>query len=251
MEFMGSRSLEHLKISAIVPACNEARNILKVLGALRDAPAIEEVIVVSDGSTDDTVALAQGAGAKVISLPRNLGKTQAVMRGVSEAGHPVILLCDADLVNLRTEHVSDMVRKFCEGFDMVIMDKGGQPWVFRKLLQSVPAVSGTRIFEKAEFVRVRFHERDRFQFENRINDYFLANGLTITISPAPQVHDTRKYRKYPFLKGLFLDIKGGLEVLVSDGLPSIPRNLRTFRRIRKLAYSQVSVKRQGRDSYSQ
>jgi glycosyltransferase involved in cell wall biosynthesis len=167
----------------------------------------------------------------VIALPRNLGKTRAVLRGIAEAEHPVILLCDADLVDLRVEHVTDMVRTFCEGFDMVIMDKGGQPWVFRKFLQSVPALSGTRIFEKEEFARVRFREADRFQFENRINAHFLAHGLTIAVSPASEVHDTRKYRKYPFLKGLFLDIKGGLEVMTSDGFPGIFRNLGTFRRI--------------------
>lgn len=243
---MKPRNLEHLRISAIVPAYNEAGSLLKVLVPLKETPAVKEIIVVSDGSTDDTALLAEGAGARVIALPQNLGKTRAVLRGVAEAEHPVILLCDADLVNLRTEHFVDMIRTFCEGFDMVIMDKGGQPWVFRTLLQSVPAVSGTRIFEKEQFAQVRFRESDRFQFENRINEYFLAHGLTIAVSPAPQVHDTRKYRKYPFLKGLFLDIRGGFEVMTSDGLPGIPGILRTFRRIRRLAYSQVELRRQAR-----
>lgn len=240
---MQPRTLEDLNISAVIPAYNEAKNILNVLETLKETPTISEIIVVSDGSTDDTALLAERAGAKVIALPRNLGKTQAVMRGISEAEHPVILLCDADLVDLQAEHVTDMIHTFCEGFDMVIMDKGSQPWVFRILLQSVPAVSGTRMFEKEEFARVRFREADRFQFENRINAHFLGHGLTITVSPAPQVHDTRKYRKYPFLKGLFLDIKGGLEVMTSDGFLGIFRNLGTFRRIRRLAYSQVSPRR--------
>lgn len=240
---MQSRNLDGLKISAVIPAYNEAKNILDVLETLKEASSASEIIVVSDGSTDDTALLAERAGAKVIVLPRNLGKTRAVMRGISEAEHPVILLCDADLVDLRAEHVTDMIRMFCEGFDMVIMDKGGQPWVFRELLQSVPALSGTRIFEKEEFSRVRFREADRFQFENRINAHFLAHGLTIAVSPAPQVHDTRKYRKYPFFKGLFLDIKGGLEVLASDGFLGIFRNLGTFRRIRRLAYTRVYLRR--------
>lgn len=243
MGVMETRNLGQLGISAVIPAYNEARNILRVLGALKDVPAVREVIVVSDGSTDETAPLAEDAGAKVIALPRNLGKTRAALRGVAEAVGPVILLCDADLVGLRAEHFDDMIRKFCEGFDMVIMDKGSQPWVFRKLIQSVPAVSGTRMFEKEQFARVKFRETDRFQFENRINDHFLANGLTIAVSPAPQVHDPRKYRKYPFLKGLYLDIKGGLEVMTSDGFMGILRNFGTFRRIRRLAYSRVPSRR--------
>jgi hypothetical protein len=120
---------------------------------------------------------------------------------------------------------------------MVIMDKGSQPWIFRSLLQSVPAVSGTRIFDREHFCKVPFRETDRFQFENRINNYFLENGLTIAVSPAEEIHDTRKFVKYPFWKGLILDIKGGWEVGAPDGPFSILKTLRTFRQIRKLVYA--------------
>jgi len=232
-----------LKVSAIIPAYNEAKNILKVLEPLSQVPAIKEIIVVSDGSTDDTAQLSEGLGGiKVIRLPRNLGKTKAALKGVTEAEESTILFCDADLVNMNKDHVSDMIARYCEGYDMVIMDKGGQPWIFKSLLKSVPAVSGTRILEREKFLKVRFLETDRFQFEIRINDYFLANGLTIALSPAEEIHDTRKYVKYPFWKGLFLDIKGGWQVLASDGLPSIIRNLRTFQTIWKMTHSSMSSK---------
>ena len=224
-----------MKISAILPAYNEAKNIIKVLSPLRQVPSIEEIIVISDGSTDDTVKLAGNFdGVKVIALPRNVGKTKAATMGVVEAEHSTILFCDADLVNLDKNHISGLIDKYCEGFDMVILDKGSQPWVFRNLFKSVPAVSGTRILEKEHFFKVPFLETDRFQFENRINDYFLENDLSIAISPAEEVHDTRKFLKYPFLKGLILDIKGGLEVLASDGPKSICKNLAMFRKIKKL-----------------
>lgn len=224
------------KVSAIIPAYNEAKNIVRVLATLRQVQAIKEVIVVSDGSTDDTVRLARDlGGVKVLEIHQNVGKTKAVSRGVSEAGHPTIMFIDADLVNLKEKHVSDLVEKYCEGFDMVIMDKGSQPWVFRKLLQSAPAVSGTRIMDRKHFSKVPFRETDRFQFENRINNYFLENKLSIGISPAEEVHDTRKFVKYPFWKGLFLDLKGGWQVLASDGPSSIFRNLKMFRKISKLA----------------
>jgi len=152
-----------------------------------------------------------------------------------EAEHPALLFCDADLVNLNEKHVSDLIQTYCEGFDMVIMDKGSQPWVFRHLLRSVPALSGTRILDRGHFSAVPFQETDRFQFENRINAYFLWNRLSIAVSPAEEVHDTRKFIKYPFWKGLFLDLKGGWEVMTSDGVWNIPSVMRTFWMIRKLA----------------
>jgi len=237
------RNYADLKISAIVPAYNEAKNILQVLGQLRQVNAIQEIIVVSDGSTDGTAELARNfGGVKVIELRQNLGKTKAAIRGVDEAAHPAILFCDADLVNLRKEHLDQLIHRYCEGFDMVIMDKGSQPWVFRSLLQSVPAISGTRIFDREHFYKIPFRKTDRFQFENRINDHFLDNGLAITVSPAEEIHDTRKFIKYPFWKGLFLDLRGGLDVLLANGLLGIFRNLRTFRRIRRLAYTPDETK---------
>ncbi len=227
-----------MNISAIVPAYNEAKNILNVLRCLKEVPAIREIIVVDDGSTDDTPRLAGAVGGvKVITLPCNLGKTKAVIRGVAEAEHSTILFCDADLVNLNHHHLFLMFEMYEKGFDMVIMDKGSQPWVFRSLLRSSPAVSGTRILNREHFYRVPFKDTDRFQFEIRINDHFLANGLKIAVSPAQEIHDTRKYVKYPFWKGLLLDIEGGWQVLASDGVRSIFRNLRMFRAIWKIANS--------------
>ena len=227
--------LKKLNISAIIPAYNEAKNICNVLSPLSQVPAIKEIIVVSDGSTDDTVEVVRGfGGAKVIALQKNVGKTNAVIKGVGEAKYPTILLCDADLIDLSASHLLAMIGKFCEGFDMVIMDKGSQPWVFRNLVKSVPAMSGTRIIQKKQFLKIPFRPTDRFQFENRVNEYYLVNGLSIAVTPADKVHDSRKFVKYPFLKGLLLDLKGGYEVLAADGPAGIFKNLVAFRRIREI-----------------
>jgi glycosyltransferase involved in cell wall biosynthesis len=228
---------QNLNVSAIIPAYNEAGNIINVLRPLRQVPAIKEIIVVSDGSSDDTEKLVRDFdGAKIIALPKNVGKTRAVIRGVADAEHPTIMFCDADLINLKKHHISALIAKYCEGFDMVIMDKGSQPWVFRDLVKSAPAVSGTRILDKKHFHKVLFLETDRFQFEIRINDYFLEKELSISVTPAEEIHDPRKFVKYPFLKGLILDLKGGFEVLASDGPPSILKNLENFQKIKEISY---------------
>jgi len=235
---MMQKNHKTLRVSAIIPAFNEEKNIVKVLTILKQVEAIKEIIVVSDGSSDDTVKLVIGLGdAKVISLPHNVGKTKAVKRGVDEAENTTILFCDADLINLSEKHVSDLITKYFEGFEMVIMDKGSQPWVFKSLLKSVPAVSGTRILDKELFFKIPFKETDRFQLEIRINDYVLEHDLPFAVTSAEEIYDSRKFIKYRFLKGLTLDVKGGLEVLASDGPPSILKNLATFRKIKKLSHS--------------
>ena len=66
----------------LIPAFNESATIARVVaGALRHAP----VIVVDDGSTDDTAARAEAAGAEAIRHPRRLGKGQAIRTGLAAA----------------------------------------------------------------------------------------------------------------------------------------------------------------------
>ncbi|MCJ7619142.1 MAG: glycosyltransferase, partial [Anaerolineae bacterium] len=61
------------RILIVVPAYNEAQNIGTVIGSVREVVPTADVLVVDDGSPDGTAAVARQAGARVISLPFNLG----------------------------------------------------------------------------------------------------------------------------------------------------------------------------------
>lgn len=77
-----------LRLLVMMPALNEAATIANVLARVpRQLPGIGlvEMLVVDDGSTDDTVALAKAAGASVISHGRNLGVGTALQTGIAEA----------------------------------------------------------------------------------------------------------------------------------------------------------------------
>ena len=69
--------------------------------------------------------------------------------------------------------------------------------------------------------------------------------MSIAVSPAEEIHDPRKFIKYPFWTGLLLDLKGGWEVMALDGVTGAFRNLGAFRRIRKLADSQTPSEKRG------
>lgn len=73
------------RILAIVPALNEERNVGNVVAQLRAHPRGIDVLVVDDGSADNTAAVARSQGAHVISLPFNLGIGGAVQTGFKYA----------------------------------------------------------------------------------------------------------------------------------------------------------------------
>ena len=84
---------------AIVPAYNEAGSIRSVIDEIRAVDADFDIVVIDDGSTDDTARLAERAGARVVRLPYNLGIGGAVQTGFKyawERGFDIAVQVDGD-----------------------------------------------------------------------------------------------------------------------------------------------------------
>jgi glycosyltransferase involved in cell wall biosynthesis len=112
-------------ISVIVPAFNEAENLRLLLPALFEnlarAGRPYEVIVVDDGSTDDTPSVLRNLQCpelQVIQLRRNAGQTAALMAGIHAARADVLVSIDGDLQNDPAD-IALLVAKLEEGFDVV------------------------------------------------------------------------------------------------------------------------------------
>ena len=86
-----------MTVSVLIPAFCEADRIGATVEAALQLSSVSEVVVIDDGSPDDTAAVAERAGAKVVRLGRNRGKAGALMAGGQEAGGDLLLLLDADL----------------------------------------------------------------------------------------------------------------------------------------------------------
>ncbi len=98
------------KISAILPAYNEERNIRAVLDVLCRSEFLDEIILVDDGSSDKTPALMQeflgrDSRMRLLHHQANRGKGQAVFTGWKAATGTVLLLLDSDLKNLTPGHL--------------------------------------------------------------------------------------------------------------------------------------------------
>ena len=87
-----------MQIAVLIPAHKEAERIQDTVRAARSINGVTRVVVIDDGSEDDTADLAEQAGAKVVRLIFNVGKGAALEAGASRVEDAdVVLLLDADL----------------------------------------------------------------------------------------------------------------------------------------------------------
>lgn len=105
--------------SIIIPARNESLTIGALVTALARLHADAEILVVNDGSEDDTAAIAAAAGARVISSPYPMGNGAAVKTGVREARGEILILMDGDGQHA-AEEVGKLLQVLDQGYDMVV-----------------------------------------------------------------------------------------------------------------------------------
>jgi len=121
-----------MRVSVILPAKNEAEGLRQTLPRLRAQLPDAEVIVVDDGSVDDTPAVAAQNGARVVSSPYPMGNGASVKRGAKAAAGEVLVFMDADGQH-DPAHIPRLLEKLDAGFDMVVgaRTSGGQANVGR------------------------------------------------------------------------------------------------------------------------
>jgi len=102
-------------VTCIIPALNEEETIAQVIRVVKSVKEIQEIIVVDDGSTDQTTTIARREGARVVRHQRNLGKGAAMKDGAAAARNAYLVFVDADLKNLSPSTIRRLIRPLLEG----------------------------------------------------------------------------------------------------------------------------------------
>lgn len=110
-----------MDVAALIPAHDEAERIAQTIRATLDIEGVSRVVVVDDGSEDDTAALAESAGAKVVRMAGNAGKGGALEAGAMRVENAdVVLLLDGDLGESASEASALLAPIFAGQADMTI-----------------------------------------------------------------------------------------------------------------------------------
>lgn len=108
-----------MKLSIIIPAKNESHGLAKLLPELRKYHPEFEIIVVDDGSDDDTGSVCRKNEVTLITHPYSMGNGAAIKSGVRKASTEILIFMDADGQH-SPKDVGALIRKIEEGFDMVV-----------------------------------------------------------------------------------------------------------------------------------
>lgn len=106
-------------LSIILPAKNESASLVNLLPELKRQTPDAEIIVVDDGSSDETIAVCATNQIKVISHPYSMGNGAAIKTGARAARGETLIFMDADGQH-KPEDILRLLEKFADGYDMVV-----------------------------------------------------------------------------------------------------------------------------------
>lgn len=194
---------------------------------------VDEVIVVNDGSSDDTESvLKEVAGIELISYPHNKSKSHAVMMGFKKAKNNLVLMLDADLIGLDKDSITALIKPVLNGeADMSIsLRKNSLP--LYKLI-GLDFVSGERVFDKNIIGDLNELDKLRgFELESFLNKIIIHKKMRIKVVNWNNVGITRKSGKVGFWRGAIGDFKMTLEIISFLGLIGLIKQIASMIRLK-------------------
>lgn len=182
-------------LSIILPAHNEADSLQTLLPLLKKAYPLAEIIVVNDGSTDNTLTISEEAGVTVITHPHSLGNGAAIKTGVRHATGETLLLMDADSQH-RVEDIEALLNEYTNGYSMVVgaRSRDGQAnaprwlgntsynmlasWIVGRPIRDL--TSGFRVVNTRKFKEFLHLLPNGFSYPSTITMAFFRSGYAVS-----------------------------------------------------------------------
>jgi len=185
------------EVTVLLPAYNEEQSIGQTIASIKQLYPDYEVLVVDDGSTDNTIKIAMDAGANVWPHPYNIGNGAAIKTGLRSASGTWIIMLDAD-----GQHDPADIGKLLEyrdRFDMVVgaRNSKGQASVYRGVANRIynwlasyitkfkveDLTSGFRLVKKETIESFIYLLPNTFSYPTTLTMAYLRSGLSVKYVP--------------------------------------------------------------------
>lgn len=215
------------RTSCIIPFWNEGLFLFDVLNEVSKARYIDEIICVDDASDNDNYLQIRNKypHIKLIRLPENVGKTDAIREGLKIANGYYILLIDADLQNLNHRDLDRTIRAVYRNpaIDMLILRRINADLLI-KMYRADVLFTGERILKKSDLLEILEGPVKRWQLESAINTWMYNNKKRVYWVPQSAVN-TDKSLKWGVLQGFINDIRTFADMMFATGLKNFFRQI--------------------------
>lgn len=208
-----------MKTSIVICTYNEEKTITNVVSLCCQNNPDAEIIVVDDGSSDNTelllTELQHKYNFRYEKLNKNMGKSWAMVHGVELAANEIILFFDADVTNIQKEHFEKLLNPIInKQADMVL----GQPseTLIDYRINPFRPLTGQRALLKKDIVPILDDIRNvRFGVETYLNLYYQANGKKLKYVLLEGLSHPTKYQKTTPVTATKEFIKEGHEIALT------------------------------------
>ncbi len=206
------------KTSIIICAYNEEPTIKNVVNKCREYNPESEIIVVDDGSEDDTQKILEELNKEIdfryIRLDENQGKSNAMVLGVEKATKDIIMFFDADVSGIKPEHFEQLLEPLKKEADMVLGSPSETLIDYR--VNPFKSLTGERTLYKKDLIPILDNMRDiRFGVETYMNLYFQAHGKVVKYTLLDGLAHPTKYDKTSATKATTEFVSEGKEIAVT------------------------------------
>ena len=196
-----------MKVSIVLPAKNESAAIGQTLAQIQQLQLAHEIIVVNDGSTDQTKQVAESAGAKVVTHPYSKGNGAAIKTGARTATGDIIVFMDADGQH-DPQDIPRLLEHIEQGYDLVVgaRQKGSQASLGRGIANGLynnlasymteqkveDLTSGFRAVRAEKFREFLYLLPNGFSYPTTSTMAFFRAGYSVTYVP---IHAAKRIGK--------------------------------------------------------
>ncbi len=205
------------ELSIVIPAKNEGENLKTLLPKLREKFPNIEIIVVNDGSTDNTKEIASKYASKIISHPYSVGNGAAIKSGARAYHSSSILFMDADGQH-SPDDINGLIDKFNQGYSMVVGYRNPRShaslmrrfanYIYNKIASIITGhkildlTSGFRMVNRKSFTQYLYMLPNGFSYPTTSTMAFFRSGLPVAYVPINAKKRLGKSHINPLTDGL-------------------------------------------------